>query len=64
MQADSCLNSEQVDTLFISLGGQEGGGGGGGSFWAGGQNVHVTVMNLFLFTPPARSLIFKGGKAV
>ena len=24
MQADSCLNSEQIDTLFISVGGQEG----------------------------------------
>ena len=28
VQADSCLNSEQIDTLFISLGGQEGGFGG------------------------------------
>ena len=36
IQADSCLNSEQIDTLFISVGGQEGGLGGGGSFWAGG----------------------------
>ena len=30
VQADSCLNSEQIDTLFISVGGQEGVGGGGG----------------------------------
>jgi hypothetical protein len=30
VQADSCLNSEQIDTLFISVGGQEGGVGGGG----------------------------------
>jgi len=30
VQADSCLNSEQIDTLFISVGGQEGGLGGGG----------------------------------
>ena len=30
MQADSCLNSEQIDTLFFSVGGQEGGLGGGG----------------------------------
>jgi hypothetical protein len=32
VQADSCLNSEQNDTLFISVGGQEGGLGeaGGG----------------------------------
>ena len=37
VQADSCLNSEQIDTFFSSVGGQEGGfGGGGGSVWAGG----------------------------
>ena len=29
MQADSCLNFEQIDTLLISVGGQEGGLGGG-----------------------------------
>jgi len=29
VQADSCLISEQIDTLFISVGGQEGGLGGG-----------------------------------
>ena len=29
VQADSCLNSEQIDTLFISVGVQGGGGGGG-----------------------------------
>jgi hypothetical protein len=34
VQADSCLNSEQFVTLFISVGGQEG-GLGGGVFWAG-----------------------------
>ena len=28
VQADSCLNSEQIDTLFISVGGQEEGFGG------------------------------------
>jgi len=28
VQADSCLNSEQIDTLFNSVGGQEGGFGG------------------------------------
>jgi len=32
VQADSCLNSEQIDTLFISVGGQEGGLGGWGHF--------------------------------
>ena len=30
VQAESCLNSEQIDTLFISVGGQEGGLGEGG----------------------------------
>jgi len=30
VQADSCLKSEQIDTLFISAGGREGGLGGGG----------------------------------
>jgi hypothetical protein len=30
VQADSCLNSEQIDTLFISVGGQKGVFGGGG----------------------------------
>ena len=39
VQAESCLNSEQIDTLFISVGGQEGGFGGGGSFWAGGPKL-------------------------
>jgi hypothetical protein len=29
VQADSFLNSEQIDTLFISVGGQEWGVGGG-----------------------------------
>ena len=29
VQADSCLSSEKIDTLFISVGGQEGGWGGG-----------------------------------
>ena len=32
MQADSCLNSDQIDTLFINVEGQEGGWGGGGIF--------------------------------
>jgi hypothetical protein len=32
VQADSCLNSEQIDTLFISAGGQEGGLGGEGGW--------------------------------
>jgi len=32
VQGDSCSNSEQIDTLFISVGGQEGGFGEGGHF--------------------------------
>jgi len=35
VQADSCLNSEQNDTLFISVESQEG-GWGGGAFWVVG----------------------------
>ena len=30
VQADSCLNFEQIDTLLIRVGGQEGGLGWGG----------------------------------
>jgi len=30
VQAGNCLHSEQLDTLFICVGGQEGGLGGGG----------------------------------
>ena len=44
VQADSCLNFEQIDTLFINVGGQE---GGGGHFGPETQNLHVTVMKLF-----------------
>jgi len=32
VQADSCRNSEQIDTLFISVGGQKGFWEGGGHF--------------------------------
>jgi len=45
VQADSCVASEQIDTLFISVGGQE--GGGGGHFWPEAQNLHVHVRKLF-----------------
>ena len=44
VQADSRLNSEQIDTLFISVEGQEGGLGGGRYI---GENLHVTVMIFF-----------------
>ena len=58
VQADSCLNSEQIDTLFISVGSQEGGFlGGGGLFWAGGpKNADFDASCL---TPPAFNLFHK-----
>ena len=43
VQAYSCLNSEQIDTLFISVGGQEGGLFGG---WTGGT---LSSSGLFIF---------------
>ena len=45
VQADSCLNSEQIDTLLISVRGQEMGFGGKGVFGPEAQNLHVTVRN-------------------
>jgi len=50
VQVDSCLNSEQIDTLFISVGGQEGGLGRGVHFGPEAQNLHVTVMNSIFCT--------------
>ena len=48
VQADSCSNSEQIDTLFISVGVRKGvGGGGGGSFWAGGPEFIRACQDLF-----------------
>jgi hypothetical protein len=56
VQADSCLNSEQIETLFISVGGQEEVLEGGvilgrspktlgrSHFGPESQNLHVTVM--------------------
>jgi hypothetical protein len=38
VQADSCLNSEQIDTLFISVGVRK---LGGGAFWAGGPKFYT-----------------------
>ena len=52
VQADSCLNSEQIDTRFISVGGQEGGWGGGGAFLAGDPNFTRVCQESFFFTPP------------
>ena len=46
MQADSCLHSEQIDTLFIRVGGQET-VCVGGHFGPEAQNLHVTIMIYF-----------------
>ena len=48
VQANSCLNSEQIDTLFISVGGQEGEFGTRGSFWAGGPKLTRDCQGSFL----------------
>ena len=56
VQADSCSNSEQSDTLIISVGGQEG-GEGGGAFWAGGPEF-TRVCQIFFLTHPASTLIY------
>jgi hypothetical protein len=45
--SDSCLNSEQTGTLFISVWGQEEVWGAGGHFWPEAQIIDVTVRNLF-----------------
>jgi len=45
VQADSCINYEQIDTLFISVGSQElplKGSFWGGAFWVRGPKFHVT----------------------
>ena len=44
VQAGSCLNSEQIDSLFIRVGGQEGGlgGVGGVSYWV--RNPKFTLV--------------------
>ena len=54
VQADSCLHSKQIDTLFISVGGQEK-VLGGGQFGPEAQALHVTVrknVNSLLTTTP------------
>jgi hypothetical protein len=43
VKGDICSNSEQIDTLFISVGGQQGGFGGGRHFGPEAQILHVTV---------------------
>ena len=41
VQADCCFNAEQIDTLFISVGGQEGGLGGGGDILGRRPNINT-----------------------
>ena len=53
VQADSCLNFEQVDTLFIIVGGQEGFGGGG--VILGRRHKTLTCVSGSVFMPPALS---------
>ena len=48
VQADSCLNSKQIDTLLIS---EEGGLGGGCHFGPEAPKMHMTVRSLFLHPP-------------
>ena len=48
VQTDSCLQSEQINTLLISVGGQvRGGWEGGGHLGSEAQKLHVTVRNAF-----------------
>ena len=53
MQTDSCVRSEQIDTLFISGVSGRGVWGVGGHFGPEAQNLHVTVKYLFLRLLPA-----------
>ena len=53
VQADSCLNFEQVDTLVIIVGGQEGFGGGG--VILGRRHKTLTCVSGSVFMPPALS---------
>jgi len=45
VQADSCLHSEQIDTLFISVGGQE----GVWRIWAGGPKFTRDCQRTFFY---------------
>ena len=53
VQADSCLNFEQIDTLLISGGGQDGLGGGG--VILGRRHKTLTCVSGSVFMPPALS---------
>ena len=57
VQTDSSLYFEQIDTLFISVGGQE--GGFGGSFCAGGQNFgHACLQYFYASCVGSSKLVF------
>jgi len=56
VQADSCLSFEQIDTLFISVGGQKGGFGGGG--YSGPEAQYLDVPVYDFCTPPAQAIYF------
>jgi len=47
VQADSCLHSEQIDTLLISVGGQEGGFGGGGGILGRRPKFYTWLSGVF-----------------
>jgi len=59
VQADSCLESKQIDTLSISVGGQEGGLGGGGHFGPEAQNLHVTWIFFCTLLVTVKILLFE-----
>ena len=50
VQADSCLSSEQIDTLFIVWGVKKG-GLGGGAFWAGGPKTARGCQEILFLHP-------------
>jgi len=53
VHADSCLDSEQIDTLFVSVGGQEGGFGGWVVIFSWRPKFGHACLQFFLLTPPA-----------
>ena len=50
VQADSCLNSEQIDTLFINVGGQEGGFGGWVVILGQRPKIWTCLSTIFILT--------------
>ena len=57
MQTDSCLDSEQNGTHFISVGGQEGGFGGWVVILGQRPKIWTCLSTTFFFTPPVPSAI-------